>query len=415
MPDLLENFLSRALNPGAVPHSDRVKQNIRRLYQPGSLAVTASIYPDLFGGSLSQYLKCLTAVQISQALSERAIDAVPVCWIRFRHRENAPGNNTVHILDPRRDLHNLQKRPAIPETDLPGREKNYSDSLSLLIEEIGRLGGESFNTKILDLLRDAYCRDLPGSSALARLLARLMETWGIVVLDSGCFPDEAQSPFMPDVGIGRTLPPVSEDYWMQFMTFPLQLSVLSPCDLDAFSETCAVFREQGGQAPFAWPSISATLVDKDSRRTMRKFDLRLPDLFAGGEHLIENLHRELPLTLAAEKLNALNSEFERRINAMAAGSTGNGSIEPQKNECLKRIDFQLNKIMGRFETAVRQKLEVMQRRIPRLCNSLVPGGEVQECGLSGIYFLLLYSQDLFSQLYKNLDFETREHQVIDVY
>jgi len=401
-------------------------ESLQRLEQRGSIAVIASVDPDLFGGSLSQFMKCLTAARISEELAKKSIDAVAVCWIRSHSGPGPSPDQTLNILDQERKLHQFCNR-TVKSSNERSEYIHLYDEPSDLIAEIEEFGLGKFDPEVLDLLRAAYSS---GASGLAQIFADLMQMWRGIVVDSRTpgFRAELEKEWDPifrsaggyqSIEPGETSAPfscsVSADYVMECLAFPESLFVIDSQDMEFFAQARVSLEEHHGMAPCVWPAISATLIDKHSRRTLEKYGLGIQDLFEGDAKLLKRLKEKIPVHSAGQRLDLLESELQQHMDTLDGLVLQDVSFHKTREACSGHIVFQLNKVKNRFETAGLQKLEVMQRRIPSMCRFLAPEGKPQEYGLSGIYFLLLYGRKLFPFLYKNLDFEAFEHQIIEMY
>ena len=420
----LEESLVRKLVRDAVTSPEDKREYIQQLDQSGTVAVVASIDPELLGGGLCQFLKCLTAVKVAEELSENSIDAVAVCWIRSQSVQDTFMPQALRLLDSDGKPQRFQSRTTPYNSD-DHASVHFYDGVTELTAAIDALGRGSFDSGILASLHTAYSRQDSKSSGLARLLDNLMDAWNIIVMDSRApdfrtaLEDKRVSIFNnaeqwnPGSRNGFSGTP-SVDYLMQALIFPRLLSVIDPYDMASFLEVRNVLKAYSGFTPPVWPAISATVIDVDSRRTMKKYRLGMPDLFAGEEKLMETLRARIPVSSAGDTLDILQSEVEQCLDALSVSEPERELFQTLKESCKKRITFQLQKIRNRMKSAGMQKLEVLERRIPQLCASLFPGGKIQERGLSGIYFPLKYSRELLSVLYKKLDFEKWEHQIIEI-
>ncbi len=410
----------------------QTRENIRQLQQSETAVVATSNYASLFGGPVCQMLKCLTAIKICEALAERAIPAVPVCWIR-----TAPSwscrQYSVNLLDQNAELHNLQIPPPkggqfSPADPLP------KDSISAFISRIEDLGRGSFDTEIIEILRNAYSGSATISSASARLLTDLMSEWGMVVLDS-------QEPVLASA-VAKALEPMrhhiagyqyitenreskptkagrSAESTLNDLPSPLPHSLVLPVianvidfdELRMLANVLPILTEYGFRPPTAWPGASATIIDPRSRRTLGKYHLNLNELFSGEEEAVRKITEEMPNS-AVEKLENFKLEVERQMAALDALFPSGDEFANLKNSCQERIMYQIRKLRDRFESASTRRKQAVRQQVRRACNSLAPNGRLQETELSAIGFLLRYSRSMLHFLHDNLDIMKFEHQLI---
>jgi len=394
--------------------------------RPWAIAVVALVDPDLIGGSLSQLLKCLTAAKISEELARRAVASMAVCWIRSSSDRRHPTGRTLKLLDPGRKLHKFVERAPGSPAASPENVHLY-EGRERLIAQVEELGAGRFDAQALALLQTTGASE---DSGPARIFEVLLQEWeGIVVdacapgfretleksckqpqsvaVESGLAVSAGSSPSFPSEGIG--------DYHLQSLLFPQPLFVIDAWEFPSFIRAKPLMEERCGRSPLCWPAVSATIVDKDSRRTLRKYKLGLEDLFADGPGLLERLGEKISVDLAGQKFGGLELQIRESLDELEEAAEENGSFARAREECRRRILFQLQKMRGRFEAAALGKRETMQRRVSRLYASLIPEGNLQERGLSLVHFLLNSGMDLPTILYENMDIETFEHQTLDSY
>ncbi len=390
--------------------SARARDLVRRLAHPESVAVVAGIGPDLFGGPLAQFFKCLTAAQVRDALVNHSIDAVAVVWIRPPSGGDAAEDRSFRILDPERRPHRFRVPPG-PGADRDGRIR---ERIPDLVAAVSDIGGGSFDPEILGLMRSAYAPGGRGPSPGARWLEDLLEAWDVLVVDSRSaglreFWENAK-PDMPGALAGSD----PSGFCMQRLLLPVAACVLDCDDLQPFAETRTCLDALGVSLPLTCPAISATLVDADSRRTLQRYRLDLRDLFDGEAALLGRLEGPLPGRSIGRALDGLERDFRRRLEALVPAPPGGGAVHEAWDDCRERVVFQLRKIRRRAESAASSRRKVLRRRLRRACSSLAPGGGVQQRRLAGIYFLLRHSRALLPSLYDGLDWGTLEHQSMEI-
>ena len=411
-----EKIISLLLD-GEKEHSDRKIKNIQRLQKPETVLVVANIEADLFGGTFSQFLKCLTAVKLCEALAEYAVDAVPVCWICRPADVIPPPKRLFRILDTESELHRLRVQMDDCNLTLSGEGRNFNRIPELIawIEDIGR---DSFDPEIIATLKKIYSQDTDWWAASARFLTVLMDVWGMFVVDPRLqdFQSalrEADRGFSTQKvshdGVFNGTPPV---HLMQSSILPVFACVLDPYELRPFAEALTAYKVHGLIPPISWPASSATFIDSRSRRILKNYKLCYQDLFTGEENLLKGINERIPRSSITAKLGALKSEVERCVEALSDQVQGDHGFRKTKKSCLKRIVFQLDKMKSRIETAGMRKESVARRQIHRVACSLVPDGLSQEYGLSGLSLLLRYSHTLFTFLHERVDIMKFEHQLI---
>src|SRR5262249_13169076 len=138
--------------------------------------------PGLFTGPIYTILKAITVIKLARALREAGVPAVPIFWVaaedhdyleiewaKFLDKDSALGEVRV-------DLSNSEARPA--------GWLSFADDVSAAISRcLGDLPDSEFQAAVRDLLTTCY---KPGASpvdAFARMMAKLFEGSGLILVD----------------------------------------------------------------------------------------------------------------------------------------------------------------------------------------------------------------------------------------
>ena len=409
-------------------------ESIRRLRQSGSVAVIANVEAGIFGGALSQFLKCLTAVKVCRELAGQGIDAVPVFWINESGSGPSKAVGPLRILNAGSELRRLsvQAEESVGSCSGPGLP---FDQVSGLIDQVEDIGRGFFDPEILAMLKTSYVRDATWSSACAGLVSALMDEWGVVAVDSGsadflakvyaaCTPllrriSETRNseegigsrPEKSDISAPDT-PETPTDYVIQSSILPVFARIVDRGELSSYLKAQSGFESIGLVPPISWPASSATVIDARRRKIMEKYAIGLQDLWESKEAVLRRLNERVISSPIEAKLDSFKSELQQRIDGLNDPGMEGRSFTKVKKQSRERIAYQIDKIIRRVEKARLDKKQVMERHIQRACSYLVPDGMRQEDGLAGISFPLRYSRSVLSFFYENLDIMKFEHQLV---
>jgi uncharacterized protein YllA (UPF0747 family) len=407
-----------------LPNSPKVCESVDRLIKSDSVVVIANVYAALFGGPVSQFLKCLTAIKICEELKKKGTDAIPVCWLQ---PDPPPDFSkwSINLIDGNGEIHHLELSPGGCAID---------DRITELISEIRGFGNGVFDSEILDMLESVFVPGEAISSASARLISSLMENWGMIVFDSNT-PEpktllkEALAPLQstsaeirdllegerttlaerghahpfPDAEIPMSL--------IQSFILPILARVVDPYEIYSTAAALPVFARTGVTAPAYWPAASATVGDMKSRRTLARYNLRLVQLFSGDREVLRRTMESVPRG-AAEKLRVISAETETRITELKSLLPVGSELHKTADSCARKVLYQLQKLKNHLEASLNTKEQTAGRQIRKACNLLAPGQEVQERKLAGVQIPLSYSRDGLRRLYEKLEILTFEHQLI---
>ena len=350
-------------------------------------------------------------IKACDELAKSGIKAVPVGCLSSPTRSDI-SQWSVALLDAESEL----------------RSVSLADRIDL-IDGIRELGGDSYDGEVLQLIAGSYSKDNFARGALHLFLA-LMKPWGMVFLDMPAIaaahsdeiaplqnrigadllheresaPDGAGYPGEPE----RTLP----EFLLWSLFLPAVAHIIDPHELFAFSGALPFFDELGMARPLAWPYSGATLADIRSRKIIDRYKLEMLDLFSGERSVIEHILNSNAAASVPAKLDGLKSDVEKTLSPLSGQKGSFDDFEKEKTSCRERVLYQIHQLHQRFESARRRREEAVSRQIHRTCNLLAPNGRIQEHELSGIYFLLRYTQSVLQYVYDRLNASTFQHQLI---
>ncbi len=133
----------------------------------------------LFGGPMFAIYKALTAVKLAEEATAAGVDAVPVFWLATYDHDLAEVNHVSHAR-PRRALRTLTT-PSHGVAGAPVSAVRLGDEILPLVEEAanaaGRFRGDAVTAR-------CYRPGETLGTAFARLCARCLREWGVILLDA---------------------------------------------------------------------------------------------------------------------------------------------------------------------------------------------------------------------------------------
>ena len=147
-------------------------------FREGAAVVVTGQQAVLFGGPLFAIFKALTAAKLAREASAAGVPTVPVFWIASEDHDLAEVNHTT-ILDAGGSPH-LLLAATRGSAGAPVGDVQFGPEIEALSAQAAALLGESDAT---EALRAAYRPGQSMSSAFAKLMARLLAEYGIVLID----------------------------------------------------------------------------------------------------------------------------------------------------------------------------------------------------------------------------------------
>jgi bacillithiol biosynthesis cysteine-adding enzyme BshC len=157
--------------------SERTCANINRL-KHGAVAAVTGQQVGLFGGPLFSIFKALSAVKLAAEATALGVDCVPVFWLATEDHDLAEVNHVSLAT-----AGGAPERVAIEThapVDAPIGTINFGPEIAAVMDRAVSLLGDS---ELTEWLRDSYREGETLGSGFARLFARLLAEWGVILLD----------------------------------------------------------------------------------------------------------------------------------------------------------------------------------------------------------------------------------------
>lgn len=414
--------------------------NIQRLRMPQTVTVVATLRPSIFGGPLCSFLKIVTASKLASWLTGLGLPAIPICWIENKIQQAELGIELPSSRGPRRFELEI---PPQEFGDIPGSISDLLRDASTTLETTVQ------ESEIMQLLESAY---EPGSNpvlAWARVMSKFFEPLGVVFVDPRHpgveIQDLIRNAFAEPTGISaarieqeRRLREAGYDFTaaelassfdgkrctgmeaeqvltpllIQNLTLPAAACVMGEADANSFARDQIVFAPLLRRPPVSWPRISATLLDERNRKLLSQYGLGLDELSAGPESVTLRLMQRGTGTDVLDRLGGLKTKTEAGLMQLAGLVNSEDRLRKDIYSARRRMHYQVDKLRDAATKAERRRREVISRRVLRLCNDLVPHGELQERAVAGFVFFHRYSLRLVQHLYESVDPWKFEHQFV---
>jgi bacillithiol biosynthesis cysteine-adding enzyme BshC len=158
---------------------------------------------------------------------------------------------------------------------------------------------------------------------------------------------------------------------------------------------------------------SFTIVESRHAKTLQKYDLKLPDLFAGQENLLPKIVEQFlnkdtahVFVEAEEKINAELNRLDQTLS----------QIDPTLAENLakrrKKIIYHIGAMRNKFHHAQVRKDTTIQRQLETMFAALLPHKHLQERTLNITYFLNRYGLNFVDWIYDAIDLDDKAHRII---
>jgi bacillithiol biosynthesis cysteine-adding enzyme BshC len=163
--------------------SELTFNHIETLRRPGSVAIVTGQQAGLFTGPLYTIHKALTVIKLAACLRAEGVEAVPVFWIASEDHDYEEVNH-ARLVDNEGHLKTVRYEACEHPSDAPVGRIELCDGINKAIDEfIAALPPSEFMPSLERDLRESYADGVGFAEAFARLMARLFQNYGVVLLD----------------------------------------------------------------------------------------------------------------------------------------------------------------------------------------------------------------------------------------
>jgi bacillithiol biosynthesis cysteine-adding enzyme BshC len=207
---------------------------------------------------------------------------------------------------------------------------------------------------------------------------------------------------------GVMLRPVVQDH-----LFPTVCYFGGGAEIAYFAQNSEVYRLLERPATTIFHRQSFTVVDSKQQSTLKKYDLKFKDLYAGYEallpHIVDRFVNPTTARLFADaeeninlELNRLDQELSRIDPTLAA------NLATRR----RKIVYHIGALQKKFRRAQVNKDEIVRRQLHSLFASLLPEGSLQERRLNPGTFTLRYGDAFVKSVYDSTDIDSRAHRLL---
>jgi uncharacterized protein YllA (UPF0747 family) len=199
---------------------------------------------------------------------------------------------------------------------------------------------------------------------------------------------------------------------MQDAIFPTAAYVGGPAEVAYFAQAGAVYDVFRRPVPPVFPRISATVLEPRVERALKKYELQFEDMFRGRDFI----RRKAVASVQGVELfdlvrDRLISELESlRPSLHAVDPTLIGALDNSRQKVLHQVET----LRTKFVNAEARRNETLERQLDTVTNSIFPEKKLQERVINVTSFLVRYGMGFIHLLERELDLDSREHQVIQI-
>ena len=431
----------------------------------GAFVVITGQQPGLFTGPNYTILKALTVIKLAKALESIGVKTVPVFWVAAEDHDHQECESAA-VVDKDSGLKHVRVDISNPESSPVGWLSLNDEVSNSIAECFSALPESEFRPGVREIVEAAYKPGVSPADAFLRMLVKLFEGSGLILanpLEPGlrrlAQPTLEQAvrrnPEIRSAVIDRSRDlrergyheqvkvdaqftglfgyrgksrqalgpeelnddvPLSANVLlrpaMQDAIFPTAAYVGGPAEVAYFAQAGAVYDALKRPVPPVYPRISATILEPRIDRAMKKYELTFQDVFRGRDFIRRKAVAAVQgVALFDQVRDRLGTELESlRPVLNAIDPTLLGALDNSRQKVLHQVET----LRTKFVAAEARRNETLERHLDAIIHSLYPEKKLQERVINITSFLVRYGVDFISRLEKELDLDSREHQVVAI-
>jgi uncharacterized protein YllA (UPF0747 family) len=165
--------------------------------------------------------------------------------------------------------------------------------------------------------------------------------------------------------------------------------------------------------PVIYPRKSVTVVEKKIDHILKKYGLKIPDLWRGPAGLIGDISKEdIPESLDSA-LRIILDHVERDFESLERevldfDPTLKASVDLAKGKMIRQLKFMEKKT----RQAARKQNETATQQLHKAAANLYPNRQLQERVFNIVPFLIKYGYAFMEKLGRDIDIDELDHQVL---
>jgi bacillithiol biosynthesis cysteine-adding enzyme BshC len=456
----------RAAVVEAITPLNEGSHSLRKLAQPGTVAIITGQQVGLYGGPAYTIYKALTAVRIARELTEHGTPAVPMFWLATEDHDFAEVDHTF-VFGAGRQPVKLSVSPAKAADGQPAGEVIIG---ALPVNELRTaLAGLPFVEEACALAEAAYQPGRTMGQAFAHLMRELLGRFGMLFIDpmapglrtiaAPLMRDVVERmPELADAVIERSRELTSRGYHAQVLVddktslvflldkgrrlvqkrstaaaladraeslspnallrpvvqdylFPTAAYVGGAAEIAYFAQSNVLYEKLLGRQSMPIPRAGFTLLDRHAAHRVEKYRLAPSDLFQRPDFLRETIANRLVPPALTQKIERTRETFVQALDSLDSDLRAfDPSLSMALAKSRRKIEYQVGKIAARSARQLLAKDEQATRDATLLSGLIFPNSHLQERLYSFLPFYAQFGPTLLDEIFSCVHVECPDHQ-----
>ncbi len=195
--------------------------------------------------------------------------------------------------------------------------------------------------------------------------------------------------------------------------FPTVAYVGGPGEIAYFAQMKGTYESFEMPMPLFFPRATVTILERNIHKVLNRYDLKIGDIWHDAEGMIKDIIKKQVPASVEEVFRAAASHLERDFESIEREIL---SLEPTLKKsaglALSRMKRQFDFLQKKVMRAAKRRHGVVTRQLDKVKNNLFPLDRLQERVFNIVPFLTKYGYGFMAKLYRELDIEIHEHQIM---
>lgn len=198
---------------------------------------------------------------------------------------------------------------------------------------------------------------------------------------------------------------------LQSWLLPTAAYIAGPGEIAYWAQISGMFDQMKLKMPIVYPRISATILEPKIQRYVKKYSLNIENISKKQNEFIKQYLSARSDSAFLDSKSVITTELEKlKQKILSIDHTLENLFKKTTEKIQNQIDFLEHKTLKAKE----QKEQNLISHLKQIHSAFFPDGLPQERYLTFIYFINKFGPDILETVFKELDHENFEHQIINI-
>jgi bacillithiol synthase len=199
----------------------------------------------------------------------------------------------------------------------------------------------------------------------------------------------------------------------QDAVLPTVAYVGGPSEIAYFGQMKGVYEMFGVPMPVIYPRKSVTIVEKKIDHVLKKYHLKIPDLWRNAAGTIGEITKEDIPDSVGKALLLVRDDLERDYASLKAEILAfDSGLAESVDLAKKKMNQQLNFMEKKVQQAATKRNEIAVQQLHKAVDNLFPNQRLQERVFNLVPYLIKYGAAFMDKLDQAIDIDVADHQFL---